>query len=44
MDVLPEYMKFCYEALLDVYAEAEQGLASEGKSYRIDYAKEAVIS
>nr|XP_011458432.1 PREDICTED: (-)-germacrene D synthase-like isoform X2 [Fragaria vesca subsp. vesca]XP_011458435.1 PREDICTED: (-)-germacrene D synthase-like isoform X2 [Fragaria vesca subsp. vesca] len=42
MDVLPEYMKFCYEALLDVYAEAEQGLASEGKSYRIDYAKEAM--
>ena len=44
MDELPEYMKFCYEALLDVYAEIEQELlASEGRLYRIDYAREAVI-
>jgi (-)-germacrene D synthase len=43
MDELPEYMKFCYEALLDVYTETEQELASEGRSYRIDYAREAVI-
>ncbi|XP_050369625.1 (-)-germacrene D synthase-like [Argentina anserina] len=42
MDELPEYMKVAYEALLDVYAEAEQELASEGESYHIDYAKEAM--
>ncbi|XP_062011925.1 (-)-germacrene D synthase-like [Rosa rugosa] len=42
MDELPEYMKVCYEALLDVYADTEQQLASEGRLYRIDYAKEAM--
>ncbi|KAK9938417.1 hypothetical protein M0R45_015158 [Rubus argutus] len=42
MDELPEYMKFCYEALLDVYAEIEQELASEGRLYRINYAREAM--
>jgi len=43
MDKLPEYMKVCYKALLDVYDEIEVNLATEdGKLYRLGYAKEAV--
>ena len=42
IDQLPEYMKLCYEALLDVYKENERDFASEGKLFRLDYAKEAV--
>ncbi|EXB50928.1 (-)-germacrene D synthase [Morus notabilis] len=42
MDKLPEYMKVCYKALLDVYDEIEENLATEdGKLYRLGYAKEA---
>ncbi|XP_031097339.1 (-)-germacrene D synthase-like [Ipomoea triloba] len=36
---LPEYMRVCYVALLDVYAEMEKELAINGESYRINYAK-----
>ncbi|XP_031092796.1 (-)-germacrene D synthase-like [Ipomoea triloba] len=36
---LPEYMKICYMALLDVYVEMEKELAETGELYRIDYAK-----
>nr|GME01989.1 (-)-germacrene D synthase-like [Ipomoea batatas] len=36
---LPEYMRVCYVALLDVYAEMEKELAIKGESYRINYAK-----
>uniref|UniRef100_A0A5B7ATX3 Terpene synthase metal-binding domain-containing protein n=1 Tax=Davidia involucrata TaxID=16924 RepID=A0A5B7ATX3_DAVIN len=42
MDQLPEYMKLCYEALLDVYEEIEEEMAKQGNSYRVHYAKEAV--
>ncbi|GMN20107.1 hypothetical protein TIFTF001_043002 [Ficus carica] len=43
IDQLPEYMKVCYKALLDVYSEIEEKLSSEdGKLYRLDYAKEAM--
>ncbi|KAL5804314.1 hypothetical protein ACOSQ3_031114 [Xanthoceras sorbifolium] len=42
IDQLPEYMKFCYKALLDVYRENEEEFACEGKLYRLDYAKEAM--
>ncbi|KAK0598882.1 hypothetical protein LWI29_000321 [Acer saccharum] len=42
IDQLPEYMKCCYEALLDVYSENEKDFACEGKLYRLDYAKEAM--
>ncbi|EXB50920.1 (-)-germacrene D synthase [Morus notabilis] len=43
MDKLPEYMKVCYKALLNVYDEIEENLATEdGKLYRLDYAKEAM--
>uniref|UniRef100_A0A5B7AU55 Putative Terpene synthase 21 isoform 3 n=1 Tax=Davidia involucrata TaxID=16924 RepID=A0A5B7AU55_DAVIN len=41
MDQLPEYMKLCYEALLDVYEEIEEEMAKQGNSYRVHYAKEA---
>ncbi|XP_031097340.1 (-)-germacrene D synthase-like [Ipomoea triloba] len=36
---LPEFMRVCYVALLDVYAEMEKELVIKGESYRISYAK-----
>ncbi|RVW94769.1 (-)-germacrene D synthase [Vitis vinifera] len=42
IDQLPEYMRVCYRALLDVYSEIEEEMAKEGRSYRLYYAKEAV--
>nr|GME12961.1 (-)-germacrene D synthase-like [Ipomoea batatas] len=39
---LPEYMRVCYVALLDVYVEMEKELAVKGESYRINYAKNEV--
>ncbi|GLT77756.1 hypothetical protein SLA2020_493160 [Shorea laevis] len=40
-DQLPEYMKVCYRALLDVYSEMDQKIG-EGRSYRTRYAIEAM--
>ncbi|KAK9209494.1 hypothetical protein WN944_001860 [Citrus x changshan-huyou] len=40
IDTLPEYMKFIFKALLDIYREAEEELAKEGRSYGIPYAKQ----
>ncbi|GAB2277871.1 hypothetical protein Dimus_012573 [Dionaea muscipula] len=42
IDQLPEYMKPCYQALLDVYCEMEQKISSEGNLYQMGYAKEAM--
>ncbi|KAL6314044.1 hypothetical protein AAG906_011779 [Vitis piasezkii] len=42
IDQLPEYMRVCYRALLDVYSEIEEEIAKEGRSYRVYYAKEAM--
>ncbi|XP_024176367.2 (-)-germacrene D synthase [Rosa chinensis] len=42
MDSLPDYMKVCYGALLNVYTEIKDELAKEGNSYRINYAIEAM--
>ncbi|ONI13035.1 hypothetical protein PRUPE_4G199200 [Prunus persica] len=42
MDQLPEYMKVCYGAMLDVYTEFEEKLGKEGNLYRIHYAREAM--
>ena len=42
MEILPEYMKICYQALLDVYTEMEDKLANEGNLYAIHYARESV--
>ncbi|KAJ4726171.1 Linalool synthase [Melia azedarach] len=42
IDQLPEYMKLCYGALLDMYSEFENDLAKEGNIYRLPYAKEAM--
>ncbi|KAJ9182759.1 hypothetical protein P3X46_006716 [Hevea brasiliensis] len=41
-DSLPDYMKITYCALIDVYIEIEEHLAKEGKSYCLDYLKEAM--
>ncbi|TQD91285.1 hypothetical protein C1H46_023129 [Malus baccata] len=41
MDQLPEYMKVCYQVLLDIYSEIHEKLAHEGKLYRIHHAREA---
>ncbi|KAH9691787.1 alpha-humulene/(-)-(E)-beta-caryophyllene synthase [Citrus sinensis] len=40
MNQLPEYMQIFYEALLDLYKEIEEELATKGWSYRVHYAKE----
>ncbi|XP_024044718.1 (-)-germacrene D synthase-like [Citrus clementina] len=42
IDQLPEYMKLCYRALINVYSEVEKDLASQAKLYRLHYAKEAM--
>ena len=39
---LPEYMKLCYVALLDVYNEIEEEMEKDGYQYRLHYAIEAV--
>ncbi|KDP36233.1 hypothetical protein JCGZ_09953 [Jatropha curcas] len=40
MDQLPEYMKLCYMALLDIYDEMERELSEQGSSSYIHYAKD----
>ncbi|GAY54791.1 hypothetical protein CUMW_159440 [Citrus unshiu] len=40
MDILPEYMKVLYKALLDTFNEIEQDLAKEGRSSYLPYGKE----
>ncbi|KAM5574896.1 (-)-germacrene D synthase-like [Rosa sericea] len=43
LDLLPaDYMKICYQALLDIYADIENELAREGKLYRFHYARESM--
>ncbi|XP_076936082.1 sesquiterpene synthase TPS1-like [Bidens hawaiensis] len=42
IDELPDYMKMIYKMLLDTYGEMEEIMASEGKAYQVDYAKEAM--
>ncbi|XP_068340232.1 (-)-germacrene D synthase-like [Pyrus communis] len=42
IDQLPEYMKVCYRALLDVYTEIHEKLAHDGKLYRIHHAREVM--
>ncbi|TYG96429.1 hypothetical protein ES288_A11G350000v1 [Gossypium darwinii] len=40
IDQLPEYMKSFYMPLLDLFAEKEQIMVKQGKSYRVKYAKD----
>lgn len=42
MDFLPQYMKFCYKAVLDVYEEMEQEMVKEGRAFCVFYAKNEV--
>ncbi|KAH9803245.1 alpha-terpineol synthase [Citrus sinensis] len=42
IDLLPEYMKLCYSALLDAYSEFEKDLASKGILYGLPFAKESM--
>ncbi|PIN02387.1 Vetispiradiene synthase [Handroanthus impetiginosus] len=39
MDKLPDYMKICYKALLDLYDQYEEELRQYGRSFAIHYAK-----
>ncbi|KAH9651323.1 alpha-humulene/(-)-(E)-beta-caryophyllene synthase [Citrus sinensis] len=44
IDTLPEYMKFIYKSLLDVYDKAEESLAKEGRSsYGVKYMEESIM-
>ncbi|XP_038711371.1 probable terpene synthase 6 [Tripterygium wilfordii] len=42
IDQLPEYMKFLYNVLWNVYHEFENQLESEGRSYLVSYARDAM--
>ncbi|RVW21907.1 Valencene synthase [Vitis vinifera] len=42
IDQLPDYMKLCYQALLDVFEEIEEEMTKQEKPYRVHYAKQAV--
>ncbi|KAK9209502.1 hypothetical protein WN944_001868 [Citrus x changshan-huyou] len=42
IDLLPEYMRLCYRALLDAYSEFEKDLASKGILYGLPFAKESM--
>ncbi|PIN01946.1 Vetispiradiene synthase [Handroanthus impetiginosus] len=39
MDKLPDYMKICYKALLDLYDQYEEELRQYGRSFAVYYAK-----
>ncbi|KAM7490781.1 hypothetical protein LguiA_033702 [Lonicera macranthoides] len=39
---LPKYMRHVYAILIDVYREMEEELSKEGKSYCVNYAKQAM--
>ncbi|KAF7822839.1 (-)-germacrene D synthase-like isoform X2 [Senna tora] len=39
MESLPEYMRYCYQALLDVYEEIEKEMMKQGRSFCVNYAK-----
>ncbi|KAL5055167.1 hypothetical protein RYX36_035849 [Vicia faba] len=39
MDFLPEYMKFCYKAVLDVFEEIEHDTVKEGIGFCVVYVK-----
>ncbi|KAJ0808801.1 putative germacrene-A synthase [Helianthus annuus] len=40
IDALPDYMKFVYKIFLDSYGEMVEIMASEGKAYQVEYAKD----
>ncbi|KAE8674438.1 (+)-delta-cadinene synthase isozyme XC14 [Hibiscus syriacus] len=40
LDQLPDYMKFFYKTMLDLYEELEEAMTKQGKSYRFQYAKD----
>ncbi|XP_030931548.1 (-)-germacrene D synthase-like [Quercus lobata] len=42
IDQLPDYMKICYRALLDVFEAVEEEMSKQGRSYRVSYAKDAM--
>ncbi|CAL1357929.1 unnamed protein product [Linum trigynum] len=41
-DVLPSYFKFWFKTLLEVFAEIEAHVSKEGRSFCMEYAREAV--
>nr|QIQ55993.1 putative terpene synthase 1 [Eremophila drummondii] len=42
IDRLPDYMKICYRALLDLYSQYEEELGQQGRSFAVNYAKQAM--
>ncbi|CAI0389250.1 unnamed protein product [Linum tenue] len=43
MKNLPDYMRTCYDAIIDVLDEVDAITTKEGRPYCLEYAKEAVI-
>ncbi|KAL2236109.1 vetispiradiene synthase 3 [Sesamum indicum] len=39
IDRLPDYMKICYKALLDLYDQYDEELRQQGRSFAVHYAK-----
>ena len=37
IEILPEYMRYCYQALLDVFDEAKQEMIKEGREFSVKY-------
>ncbi|XP_054793770.1 (-)-germacrene D synthase-like [Prosopis cineraria] len=44
MEFLPEYMRFCYQALLDIYEEIKQEMMREGREFCVKYAVDEMKS
>ncbi|XP_027355362.1 (-)-germacrene D synthase-like [Abrus precatorius] len=42
MDFLPEYMKICYQALLDIFKEIEQEMDKEGRAFCVIYVRNEI--
>ncbi|KAK7313005.1 hypothetical protein VNO77_37322 [Canavalia gladiata] len=42
INFLPKYMKFCYQALLDVFKEIEQEMDKQGRAFCAIYAKNEI--
>lgn len=42
LEFLPEYMRCCYQAILDVYDEVKQDISKEGREFCMHYAEDEV--
>ncbi|KAF5746709.1 casbene synthase chloroplastic-like [Tripterygium wilfordii] len=43
LDLLPDYLKIFYQALLDLFDEFDEEMTKEGRSFSVSYAKDLII-